>query len=137
MRHGRHGGYETPRFHGQGLAVGRDGHAVCSIRSHEDDARTGRSAPPSTLVGDHLYDVKATTADGQTAQAVVAADDEWAARTGLMLVQTTMKLRGQVVVFVVQKRCPHKRSHAVDIDGVGESWRYCNDCHENFTTGKS
>jgi hypothetical protein len=63
--------------------------------------RPGR--PTLTLVGDRLYEVTATTADGQIATAVIAADDEWAARTGLMLVQTTMHLRGQLVTYDVRQ----------------------------------
>ena len=63
--------------------------------------RPGR--PALTLVGDHLYEVTAMTSDGQVATAVVAADDEWAARTGLMLVQTTLHLRGQLVTYVVRQ----------------------------------
>lgn len=28
--------------------------------------------------------------------------------------------------------CPHLNSIAVDIDGAGEDFRFCNDCGENF-----
>lgn len=54
-----------------------------------------------TFTGAHLFDITATTDDGQSARAVIAADDEWKARTRLMLIQTTMKLRGQLVTYTV------------------------------------
>ena len=54
---------------------------------------------PIELVGARLYEVTATTDDRQTATAIVAADDEWKARSCLMLVQTTMRLRGQLVEY--------------------------------------
>src|SRR6185436_3056231 len=41
-----------------------------------------------TFVGKSLFEVAAISSDNQTATAVVAADDEWKARTCLMLVQT-------------------------------------------------
>ena len=28
--------------------------------------------------------------------------------------------------------CVHRNSHAVDIDGIGERLRFCQDCGENF-----
>jgi len=55
------------------------------------------------LEGQHLWEVTATCADGQTATAVVAADDEGKARTCLMAVQTTMHLRGQLVEYQVRR----------------------------------
>lgn len=56
------------------------------------------------LEGHHLYEVTATTDDHQTATVIVAADDEWKARTCLMLVQTTMgPLRGQFVTYKVRQ----------------------------------
>ena len=55
------------------------------------------------LEGRHLYEVTAATDDRQTATAIVAADDEWKARTCLMLVQTTMHLRGQFVTYQVRQ----------------------------------
>lgn len=55
------------------------------------------------LEGQHLWDVTATTDDGQTATAVVTANDEWKARTCLMLIQTTMRLRGQFVTYRVRQ----------------------------------
>lgn len=58
---------------------------------------------PIELVGAHLYVATATTDDRQTAIAIVAADDEWKARTCLMLVQTTMRLRGQLVEYQVRQ----------------------------------
>ena len=61
---------------------------------------TGREI---TLIGARLFDVAAGTMDGQTARATVAADDEWKARTCLMLVQSTMKLRGQFVTYQVNE----------------------------------
>lgn len=59
--------------------------------------------PSLTLVGDRLYEVTATASDGQTATAIVAADGEREARTGFMIVQTTMRLRGQEVAFSVRQ----------------------------------
>ena len=68
-------------------------------KTHHD-----RSGLPSlTLAGAHLYEVTATASDGQTATAVVAADGEGEARTRLMLVQTTMRLRGQEVTFAFRQ----------------------------------
>jgi hypothetical protein len=67
--------------------------------------KTRHTAPgrrPVELEGRHLWEVTATS-DGQTATAVVAADDEWKARTCLMLVQTTMRLRGQLVEYQVRQ----------------------------------
>lgn len=68
--------------------------------------KTHHCAPgrtPIELAGAHLYVVTATTDDLQTAIAVVAADDEWKARTCLMLVQTSMRLRGQIVTYQVRQ----------------------------------
>lgn len=59
--------------------------------------------PLIELVGAHLYEVTATTDDHQIATAVVAADDEWKARTCLMLVQATLRLRGQSVEYQVRQ----------------------------------
>jgi hypothetical protein len=61
---------------------------------------TGRE---TTLIGSRLFDVAASTEDGQKARATIAADDEWHARTRLMLVQRTMKLCGQLVTFHVSE----------------------------------
>lgn len=55
------------------------------------------------LEGRYLYEVTASTDDRQTATAIVAADDEWKARTCLMLVQTTMCLRGQLVTYQIRQ----------------------------------
>ena len=55
------------------------------------------------LEGRHLYKVTASTDDRQTATAIVAADDEWKARTCLMLVQMTMRLRGQLVTYQIRQ----------------------------------
>jgi hypothetical protein len=33
---------------------------------------------------------------------------------------------------VVMSKCLHRNSIAVDIDGEGENFRFCNDCGENF-----
>jgi hypothetical protein len=55
------------------------------------------------LEGQHLWEITATSADGQIATAVVAADDEWKARTCLMLVQTTMRLCGQLVEYQIRQ----------------------------------
>jgi hypothetical protein len=55
------------------------------------------------LEGQHLWEITATSADGQTATAGVAADDEWKARTCLMAVQTTMRLCGQLVEYQVRQ----------------------------------
>lgn len=63
--------------------------------------RPGRR--PIELEGRHLYEVTATTNDRQTATAIVAADDEGKARTALMLVQTTIQLRGQFVTYKVRQ----------------------------------
>lgn len=71
---------------------------ICRATQH---ARGDRR--PLTLVGAHLFEVTATSSDNQTASAVVAADDEWKARTCLMLVQTTMKLAGQLVTYAVRQ----------------------------------
>jgi hypothetical protein len=72
------------------------------MQSHKTHHRMlGR--PLVELIGRHLYEVTATASDGQTATAVVAADDEWKARTCLMLVQTTMHLRGQLVTYQVRQ----------------------------------
>jgi hypothetical protein len=71
---------------------------VCLATRHVRDGRR-----PLTLVGAHLFEVTATTSDDQTATAVVAADDEWEARTCLMVVQTTMHLRGQLVTYAVRQ----------------------------------
>lgn len=63
----------------------------------------GPNRIPIELVGTHLYEVNATTADGQTATAIVAADNEWRARTSFMLVQTAMQLRGQLVAYRIRQ----------------------------------
>ena len=63
----------------------------------------GPGRTPIELVGEHLYEVTATTDDRQTATVVVAADDEWKARTRLMLVQTSMRLCGQLVEYQVRQ----------------------------------
>jgi hypothetical protein len=55
------------------------------------------------LEGRYLYQVTASTNDGQTATSIVAADNEGKARTALMLVQTTMHLRGQFVTYQVHR----------------------------------
>ena len=55
------------------------------------------------LEGQHLYEVIATTDDGQTATAVVAADTEGQAKSCLMAVQTTMRLSGQLVTYQIRR----------------------------------
>jgi hypothetical protein len=58
--------------------------------------------PTVTFDGKYLFEVTARTAQAR-AYAVVAADDEWQARTRLMLVQQTLKVRGQEVSFTVRQ----------------------------------
>lgn len=61
---------------------------------------TGR---PITFTGAQLYTVTATTDDAQTATATVAASDAREAQARLMAIQTTMRLAGQRVSYIVTK----------------------------------
>jgi microcompartment protein CcmK/EutM len=61
---------------------------------------TGRT---TGLTGSRLFDVAASTKDGQAAREVIAADSEGQATTRLMLVQRSMKLCGQIVTFRVSE----------------------------------
>jgi hypothetical protein len=72
---------------------------VVAVKRTEHE-RGGR--PTLAFDGAHLFEVTARTAEAR-AYAVVAADDEWQARTRLMLVQTTLKIHGQEVTFVVRQ----------------------------------
>jgi len=72
--------------------------------------------PPITFEGDHLFEVVARVEDSQ-AHLVVAADDEWKARSRFMVAETTLKPRGQEVVFAVRK---------VDQAGKPCIWGRCN-----------
>jgi hypothetical protein len=61
---------------------------------------------PIEFTGSSLFEVTATSSDGQSAKATIAADDDRSACSRIMLVQTTMKLRGQLVTYHVTQKEP-------------------------------